>query len=203
MTDERSPDMTQALLLELRAQLEEARRERDEQAAALCDALAREDFTQRERDVLAAAASAHVDELRGLWKEQRERADGLEEQLADARLSAEQAAKERDEERARADSLLADVDVAQAALIDALDREAHLRNALKEAGEEAAQVFMVEKALAAEKAELVSRVGVLSDLLRRYRDHHDDLTHEATGGGDAGCFCTLCDEAHEILEVES
>ena len=52
-------------------------------------------------------------------------------------------------------------------------------------------------------SELQARVTLLEDLLRRYRDHHDDLTHEGTDGCDAGCCCSLCDEAHAVLEARS
>ena len=145
MTDERSPDLTQALLLELRAQLEEARRERDE---------------ARER--------ARV-------SDQCRLANEAELRRADARIGL-------------------------------------VRTALTNACDFAAQALLKEKALAAEKAALVARVGVLEAALRGLlavvQHCYPGVPDICECDPSVGSVCECCadrrarDAARRALEVE-
>ena len=164
MNDERSPDLTQALLLELRAQVEEARRERDE-------------------------ARQSSEYLHARWAETAARADGLDEQLAEARRERDEA-----REKARVSDLMLRLELADrkneaASYANAIGRiESVLGMAgagplretvravddvvkhLADARLSAEQGAKVAEALAAEKSALASRVAVLEAALRGLAD---------------------------------
>ena len=133
MTDERSPDLTQALLLELRAQLEEARRERDAMCREL--SLARDSASrlERERDQTRARLTNIAQWLRGVSPgphdvpmDAEEYLPLVRDALADARLSAEQGAKVAEALAAEKSALASRVAVLSAALRGLLREEPNI-----------------------------------------------------------------------------
>jgi hypothetical protein len=176
---------------------------------------------------LLAEARAQLEEARQSseylhvrWTETAARADGLEEQLADAR-------RERDAMRAAADAAGVRIAELRAELIDSRSDAVNYANAigliestlgivgsgllcktvravddvvkqLADARLSAEQGVRVAEALAEEKAALLTRVGVLEAALRglRYRDEPDRFCDHGAAP------CARCDAARAALEVE-
>jgi hypothetical protein len=133
MTDERNPDLTQALLLELRTQLEEARQTSEYLHARWTETAARADELEEQLAEAASYANAigRIESVLGMagagpLRETVRAVDDVVKQLADARLSAEQGVKVAEALAAEKSALLSRVVVLEAALRGLLREEPNI-----------------------------------------------------------------------------